>query len=59
MDPNENLRQQRALAARLIEAAENDREVSEDDVLELSELVVALDNWLASGGFPPDAWGAR
>lgn len=59
MDPNENLRQQRALAARLIEATENDREVSEDDVLELSELVVALDNWLASGGFLPDAWRTR
>lgn len=59
MDPNENLRQQRALAARLIEAAENGREVSEDDVLELSELVVALDNWLAAGGFPPDAWRTR
>jgi len=59
MDPNENLRQQRALAARLLKAAENGREVSEDDVLELSELVVALDNWMASGGFPPDAWRTR
>jgi hypothetical protein len=59
MDPDENLRQQRALAARLIEATENGREVSEDDVLELSELVVALDNWMAAGGLPPDAWRTR
>ncbi len=30
-----------------------DREAGEDDTERLAELLVALDEWLANGGFPP------
>ena len=56
MDPDENLAQQRRSAARLMEAIENQRTIDLDDVLALSELVIALDNWIAGGGFLPAAW---
>lgn len=59
MDPNANLKEQRELAAHLLWLEENDREIDHDDVLRLSELVIALDNWIASGGFPPDAWARK
>lgn len=56
MDPDENLREQRKLSARLMYQAENGIDVDEDDVLRLAELVIAMDNWIAIGGFPPRAW---
>ena len=54
MDPNETLAQIRALRNKMegglyppamLEAA-----------TELHSLVGALDDWLSSGGFPPEAW---
>jgi len=56
MDPDENLAQQRVLAALLMEQIENLRDIDETDVLRLSELVIALDEWIAGGGFLPAAW---
>lgn len=63
MDPDANLEEQRRLAARLMERIERPspmtdraRESDWDDVLRLTELVIALDNWIAGGGFLPRAW---
>lgn len=58
MDPDANLEEQRRLAARLVERIDNDRMTTQhwDDVLRLSELVIALDNWIAAGGFLPRVW---
>lgn len=50
MDPNANLKEQRELAKKILE--ENNRE----DVDRLAELVLALDEWLSKGGFPPTDW---
>lgn len=49
MDPNETLRQIRALYA-------PGAERTDPDGAELSELVQALDEWLSRGGFPPEEW---
>jgi hypothetical protein len=56
MDPNANLREQLALASRIIEAYENDRDVHDiaRDANELAERVLALREWIANGGFQPD-----
>jgi len=62
MDPDENLKEQRALTAQLLlepgefgftdaEAIDRDRATER-----LVELVRALDDWLTQGGFLPDAW---
>lgn len=56
MDPDENLKQQRRISAALMYQIENDRKVEDADVLRLSELVIALDEWIAKGGFLPAAW---
>jgi hypothetical protein len=52
MDPDENLKAQRTLAQRLVEQDDPDPA----EVLRLSELVIALDDWIKSGGFLPAAW---
>ena len=55
MDPNDTL-------ARLVRLCEEwqewgDLEVDPVPALdEVSELVLALDNWLSQGGFRPDSW---
>lgn len=57
MDPNANLAEQLKLTARIY--AELDRShpsVDESDVARLCELVEALDEWLAGGGFLPKRW---
>jgi hypothetical protein len=56
MDPNANLQEQREIVAR-IEAYRymNDTPI-ERDGYRLSELVIALDEWISKGGFLPDAW---
>jgi len=61
MDPTANLKEQIELARTLIAAAEAGQEdppmpYDMVDVLRLAELVVALDGWLATGGFPPNQW---
>jgi len=51
MDPDENLAEQRRLAAEFLEP---DSELL--DIHRLAELVIALDEWIAGGGFLPAAW---
>ena len=46
MDPNATLARIRVL---LVSS-------DPDDMTELAELIHSLDEWLAAGGFPPDAW---
>ena len=59
MDPMENLHQQLTLAHAMIDAAEQIADGAEveltvsDESLELAELVIAMHQWRASGGFDP------
>ena len=52
MDPNENLREQREIAERIVRCHEDET----NDALALAELVLALDGWLQRGGFMPAEW---
>lgn len=57
MDPNENLREQRRIAARILVAnAGADDARTLRDAERLAELVEALDGWLSKRCFLPDAW---
>ena len=56
MDPNANLEEQRRLTARIQAQRDNYETPNDGDVFRLAELVVALDEWIASGGFLPSAW---
>lgn len=53
MDPAENLRQQRALAQRIVNTEDPSMRAVLGD--ELAGLVLALDEWLENGGFNPYA----
>ncbi len=63
MDPDANLEEQLRLATSLLDVG--DIELDEADmvdtatVLRLAELVQALDEWIAGGGFLPKAWQRR
>lgn len=63
MDPNTNLREQLALAQRLINAFDTDEYPNDialaEDAQELASLVIALDEWLKTGGFLPKAWRSK
>ncbi len=52
MDPDANWEEQKKLAARI----NDDRDWVKDDARRLAELVLALDEWLKKGGFPPKAF---
>lgn len=52
MDPHANIAEQRKLARRITLAADHGRPDA-DDVDRLAELVLALDEWRAKGGFDP------
>lgn len=67
MDPDANLQEQRALATRI--GARSDGGMHDGrtgdlrhdvdqmhDALRLAELVLALDEWIAGGGFLPATW---
>jgi hypothetical protein len=60
MDPDENLRLQKELAAKIIEHVESDDAVKLALVpalaTELAEAVQDLAEWIESGGFIPRAW---
>lgn len=56
MDPDENLREQKELAERLLHAKNSGGWSQFSDVSRLCELVLALSEWLEKGGFPPKAW---
>lgn len=51
MDPNTNREEQMELARQLCEGRVG-------PAARLAELVLALDEWLSRGGFPPRAWTA-
>ena len=59
MDPDVNLAEQRALAAGILRDFDADQPVDATDAARLAELVLALDRWLAGGGFPPCRWKKR
>ncbi len=52
MDPDENLAAQRRIASRIVDQ----EDPNPADVHCLSELVIALDDWIKAGGFLPAAW---
>jgi hypothetical protein len=56
MDPDSNLEEQKLLALKFIADRGESGPPSEADVVRLSELVLALDQWLRSGGFLPSSW---
>jgi hypothetical protein len=51
MDPDETLREMRAMVQSILAAGD-----SEPVALELAEKVDALDGWLRRGGFLPQEW---
>ncbi|MFO7902320.1 MAG: hypothetical protein R6U98_06660 [Pirellulaceae bacterium] len=53
MDPNANLEEQRKLVKKCFEAPEG---LTGQEVDRLCELFDALDEWVTSGGFLPNAW---
>lgn len=55
MDPTENLKRQREIAALLVNGVDNIVTVSEL-ASELAELVQALDEWIIKGAFLPEPW---
>lgn len=59
MDPNANLAEQLRLASRIVEAFDNERTLVDADCARLSELVIALNDWIRGGGFLPSAWEKR
>jgi len=59
MDPDANLQEQRALATRILRDLDADQPVDAVDAARLAELVLALDGWIASGGFLPCRWKKR
>jgi hypothetical protein len=60
MDPNANWREQVELATRMQSRGDiRDTTADAEDGLRLSELVVALNDWISRGGFPPDAWDKK
>jgi hypothetical protein len=56
MDPDEALDRIRALAEQVIA---NPDAAHFDGAADLAEQVIALDEWLSRGGFPPGAWVAE
>jgi hypothetical protein len=58
MDPNANLAAQLRMARRITEGVSG-RDYDIADVDRLAELVLALNEWIARGGFLPAAWTGR
>lgn len=64
MDPNEALRQIRLLIKQMEVEDKPDHyhgggQQWKQHAEDLAEQVQALDEWLAKGGFPPDAWANK
>ena len=56
MDPNANLQEQRRLAMGIIERSDKGLPAIEIYAVRLAELALAMDEWLANGGFLPGKW---
>jgi hypothetical protein len=52
MDPDANLEEQLFLAKKI----QNEQAVNENDLNRLTELVVALNEWIQKGGALPKKW---
>jgi hypothetical protein len=52
MDPDANLRRQLAIARAAVNI-----DGADETLVELSELVLALDEWIRGSGFTPSRWG--
>lgn len=62
MDPDANLQEQLELARMFQKVGPMFADFVEshkEDVMRLAGLVIALNEWLSSGGFPPSAWDPR
>lgn len=57
MDPDANLGELLALARGLVDLDPSDATEYVGEVNRLSELVLALDEWIVKGGFLPARWG--
>ena len=60
MDPDANLDEQKRLAKELLVKDADCRcgNIDPEKAERLAELVLALDEWITKGGFPPKAWKA-
>ena len=58
MDPNANWEEQLRLAQAILDGDGEQREGEglSQDADRLAELVLALNDWIRGGGFPPAAW---
>jgi hypothetical protein len=67
MDPNENLRRQREIAAKIVRLRDAGADDDRDDQASLSSaiadladelagLVIALNDWIVRGGALPSSW---
>lgn len=56
MDPNVALEFILDSVEEFREALDNDEDISPDDISDLIDHIEGLHNWLARGGFKPDAW---
>lgn len=56
MDPNANLREQLELSRKISANYDGKGACDFADAARLAELVVALNDWIAGGGFLPARW---
>jgi hypothetical protein len=56
MDPDENLREQRELRATICGRRDRNEPVPDHEIERFCDVVEALDDWISTGGFLPDAW---
>jgi hypothetical protein len=56
MDPTANLSEQLKLARAIMKSVDNGADPCPMDSERLAELVIALNEWMWSGGFPPVQW---
>lgn len=56
MDPEANLKEQREIARQLVDGTIESEGYLEERATRLAELVLALDEWIRSGGFLPRQW---
>jgi hypothetical protein len=54
MDSDANLREQRTIITRMLDAASE--QIDTGDALRLAELAEALDLWICQGGYLPQDW---
>lgn len=53
MDPHANIQEQVTTARAIIQRADDGFTTDSAEAIRLAELVIALDEWMTSGGFSP------